>query len=137
MRVFISILMLMVFFGCSKEKKTNKRLTGTWKPVTLNVINKSNGLTYSADAVGTLTFKESSKRSKTGTYDFSMNYTLKGNEYQLIESGDYELVGEQCFLTSNSADETPTRVIFINKVDLEFGVEKPDTDRLLFVLKKN
>lgn len=137
MRIFISVLILMMFVGCSKEKKTNKRLTGTWTPVTLKVINKSNGLTHSANAIGTLIFKESSKRSETGSYDFSINYNFKGNDYQLIESGEYKLIGEQCFLTSNIADDTPARVIFINKTDLEFGVEKPDTDQLLFVLKKD
>ena len=129
--------MLTLLVSCGKEKKTNKLLAGSWTPVTLRVTNQVTGLSHSAASVGSLNFQEESKGSTNGTYTFAIDYKYKGDDYQINESGTYQIEGEECFLTSSVNNETPTRIIFINKVDLEFGVEKPNTNRLVFVLKKN
>lgn len=124
-------------FSCAKEKKTNKHLSGTWTPVSLKVTNYQNGLSYPAEANGTFTFTEDGKKTTKGSYDFSMNYSVNGNSCQLIETGTYEIRTDECYLTSSNTIQTPSRIIYINKEDLEFSIEKPETDRLLFVLKKN
>lgn len=137
MRLFLSIVILTFFVSCSKSKKINKRLSGTWNVVTLKVTDFSSNLSHYADATGTLQFSEDGKKSTSGSYDFSIDYSLNGTLYQLHETGTYSLNDDACTLTSTENDETPARVVYINKEDLEFGLEKPNTNRLLMVLKKN
>lgn len=137
MRIFLSLLLLIFVVSCSKNKKVNKRLSGTWNVVSLKVTETSTNLSHYAEATGTLQFTAEGKQTTTGNYDFAIDYNLDGNAHQVVESGTYSISESNCTLTSSQNVETPARIVYINKEDLEFELETSNSRRLQMVLKKN
>lgn len=137
MRIFLTFLLFIFVVSCSKSKKINKRLDGTWNVVTLKVNDPATNLSHYAETTGTLEFTTEGKQSTKGNYDFSIDYIFEGNAYQLVENGTYSLIDNNCTLTSSENEERTARIIYINKEDLEFHLDIPNSKRLQMVLKKN
>lgn len=127
------ILICAIFGACSKDAKLNKQLDGKWETRSLKIIT-SNGLSYFVEASGTVLFEED-KGSNTGNYTMSVTYQFDDTTLQLNEVGTYTLSGDQLLRTYDN-QENESRVVYINKKDLELEIPNIQNQGYFFVLKR-
>ena len=133
---FIPLLLVFssaLLYACSKDAKLNKKLDGTWETHSLKIIT-SNGLSYFVQASGTVLFEEE-KGSNTGHYTIDVTYVFNDTTLQLNEVGTYTLSGDQLLRTYNN-QQNESRVVYINKKDLELEIPNVQNQGYFFVLKR-
>lgn len=131
--VFLIIILLVV--ACSKENKTNKKIAGTWKPVSLKIADAM-GIGVYVEASGTIEFNPTTKKSKTGDYTIDISYLENSEEHILYEKGTYEIKGEELIRTTSDGFILFSKIKYVNKTDLEFEIPNINTRLFNFVLEK-
>lgn len=125
--------------SCSKFKKLEKRIGGTWSIESLEFTNP-NGLSHFYTAEGTLSYTPNSE--STGSFVFNYTYYPSGDTIEVYESGNYDFhYGDTEFYdlirimgqTSDTIEKA--RVLLLTKTDLRTEMNEPN-GRRSFVLKK-
>lgn len=130
---FLIIIVLVV--ACSKENQTNKKIAGSWKPVTLKIADLT-GIGVYVEASGTIEFNPSNKKSKTGEYTIDIRYQENSEEHLLFEKGTYEIQGEELIRKTPDGLTLFSKIKYVNKTDLEFEIPNINTRLFNFVLEK-
>lgn len=130
---FLIIILLAV--ACSKENQTNKKIGGSWQPVTLKIADYV-GLGVYVEASGTIDFIPSSKKSKTGDYTINITYLENSEEHLIYEKGTYEIKGEELIRTTSEGITLFSKIKYVNKTDLEFEIPNLNARLYNFVLEK-
>ena len=130
---FLIITLLVV--ACSKENQTNKKIAGSWEPVTLKIANLT-GIGVYVEVSGTIEFNPSNKKSKTGEYIINISYLENSEEYLLYEKGTYEIRGEELIRKTPDGLTLFSKIKYVNKTDLEFEIPNINTRLFNFVLEK-
>lgn len=133
------ILSILLLSSCSKFKKLEKRLAGTWDIESLEFTNP-NGLSYFYKAVGTLSYTPNSE--STGSFVFNYTYYPGTDTVEVYESGNYDFhYGDTEFYdvirimgqTSDTIEKA--RVLLLTNTDLRTEMNEV-SGRRSFVLKK-
>ena len=116
---FLSFLLFMCLFSCSKVKKAERKIQGKWVLEEMRVID-GQGFTYYLDEVSgelDLDFEES---SSIGVATFQNDFIANGQVFTTNFSGDsLELnMSENVLYIGDSQDRKPFSVILYNSDDL-------------------
>lgn len=133
------ILSILLLSSCSKFKKLEKRLAGTWNIESLEFTNP-NGLSYFYKAVGTLSYTPNSESK--GSFVFNYTYYPGTDTVEVYESGYYDFhYGDTEFydvirIMGQSSDTIEkARVLLLTNTDLRTEMNEVN-GRRSFVLKK-
>ena len=135
---FVGLILAIIFVaGCSKEVQKNKQFDGVWKPVTLTIFNY-NGLKNEVPILGFIKFSRDGKKSKSGTYEFAVNYTFQGNDDAYIDHGTYVIDNGNVVTLKSAVDasETMSTIVYITKDDLKFEIPNKNFLGYYFLMKK-
>ena len=130
---FLVVLLAVFSSSCSKDVRLNKKLDGKWESYSLKIIT-STGLSYFVESTGFIQFEEN-EQTKAGTYTIAISFEFNGTSEQFNESGTYTISGDQ-LLRNYGAVQNESRIVYINKKDLELEVPNINNRGYFFVLKR-
>ncbi len=134
--LFFFVLSTVLFFACSKENQTNRKIDGEWKPVTFSLFDY-NGMKQNIDCTGKVLFSKDGKGSKTGKYVFQLYFDFNGSPINLIEEGTYTVENKfNIQLVSNTGEKTYSNIVYMSKGDMIYEIPNKAYLGYYFVLKK-
>jgi ABC-type sulfate transport system substrate-binding protein len=104
--LFIAIISVVALASCSKERKLNKKLDGTWNAVSYD------GQAMAAGQTITIAFDKDKKDN--GTYTMTSTY----GGFSSVETGTYQLTKDDLITLTSAGDVDIMTVTDYSKTDL-------------------
>lgn len=136
MKYFYFSFIAALVLSCSKEIKNSKRINALWKVNQMEVFDYDGTKTF-VNTTGNIQFSIAGNKSKSGTYDFQLNYDYNGG-MQFMTSGTYEISETNKIILKDFGGNQDVRGTIAYITSEDCILELPNVNYLgyRFVLKK-
>lgn len=135
---FIFCSLTLLLYGCSKVKRVEKKMSGTWE-ISNYTYQNTNGLSYEYPCSGTFEFQNCN--SEYCIYSLELTYTANGIQSVKNNTGYYKLKDDaQHYELQRSNSNSTTsflegRIIHLNRTQLK-TIFQDEFGNHLFILEK-